>query len=116
MKRDSACIHTRTRLLLTGLPMNRSDIRTLLEFTRKKTIATLDAIAKRPDASAVLAWRPGPGRAHIAWQLMHIAATDDRHLGVRMRGGDPTEPENVRRFAGGRTPGENVPTDDELQW
>jgi uncharacterized damage-inducible protein DinB len=95
--------------------MNRSDIRTLLEFTRKKTLDTLDAIAKRPDAVAVLAWRPGPGRAHIAWQLMHIAATDDRHLTIRMKGGAAAEPENVRRFAGGSTPDDNIPTINEIR-
>jgi len=95
--------------------MNRSDIRTLLEFTRKKTLDTLEAIAKRPDAKEVLAWRPGPGRAHIAWQLMHIAATDDRHLTVRMKGGAAAEPENVRRFAGGSTPDDNIPSTDEIR-
>src|SRR5437870_4482541 len=95
--------------------MTRADIRTFLEFVRKKTLDTLDAIAKRPDAAELLAWRPGPGRAHVAWQLMHIAATDDRHLGVRMRDGDPAEPDNVRRFAGGSTPDENVPSVDEIR-
>src|SRR3954467_918335 len=95
--------------------MTRSDLRTFLEFVRKKTLDTLDAVAKRPDAAELLAWRPGPGRAHIAWQLMHIAATDDRHLGVRMKGGDPADPENVRHFAGGSTPDENVPSVDEIR-
>src|SRR4051812_40136006 len=95
--------------------MTRSDIRSFLEFARKKTMETLDAIAKRPDAAALLAWRPGPGRAHIGWQLMHIAATDDRHLGIRMKGRDPANAEYVRRFAGGSTPDENVPTVDEIR-
>lgn len=95
--------------------MTRADFRMILEFARKRTLDTLDQIAKRPDATAVLGWRPGPGRAHIAWQLMHIAATDDRHLGVRMRGGEPAEPEYVRRFAGGSTVDENVPTADEVR-
>ena len=84
--------------------MTRADIRSFLEFVRKKTLDTLDAIAKRPDATELLGWRPGPGRAHIAWQLMHIAATDDRHLGVRMKGGEAADQELVRRFAGGSTP------------
>src|SRR5262249_37821090 len=70
----------------------------------------LDAIEASPDAAAILAWRPGPGRAHVAWQLMHVAATDDRHLNVRMRGGEATEPEFVRRYAGGSTPDEEVPS------
>lgn len=95
--------------------MTRADFRMILEFARKRTLDTLDLIAKRPDAAAVLGWRPGPGRAHIAWQLMHIAATDDRHLGVRMRGGEPAEPENVRRFAGGSTVDDAVPAADEIR-
>jgi uncharacterized damage-inducible protein DinB len=95
--------------------MTRNDIRQFLEFTRKKTLDTLDTIARRPDAAAVLGWRPGPGRAHIAWQLMHIAATDDRHLGIRMKGGDPANAEYVRRFAGGSTPDDNIPAVDEIR-
>ena len=95
--------------------MTRADIRSFLEFVRKKTLDTLDAIAKRPDATELLGWRPGPGRAHIAWQLMHIAATDDRHLGVRMKGGEAADQELVRRFAGGSTPDENVPTVEEIR-
>lgn len=95
--------------------MSIAIIRQFLEFTRKKTLDTLDTIAKRPDAAAVLAWRPGPGRAHIAWQLMHIAATDDRHLGVRMRLGEPTDAELVKRYAGGSTPDDKVPSVEEIR-
>jgi hypothetical protein len=62
-----------------------------------------------PDPAGALGWRPGPGRAHVAWQLMHVAATDDRHLNVRMRGGEAAEPEFVRRFAGGSTPDDQIP-------
>ena len=46
--------------------MTRADIRTFLEFVRKKTLDTLDAIAKRPDAAELLAGltgRVGVGRA-----------------------------------------------------
>jgi len=95
--------------------MNNADLQSIMEFARKKTLDLLDAIARRPDPAAVLGWRPGPGRAHIAWQLMHVAATDDRHLYVRMKGGEPREPELVRRFAGGSVPDDNVPTIDEVR-
>ena len=60
-------------------------------------------------------WRPGPGRAHIAWQLMHIAATDDRHVHVRMTGGQPHNAEYVRRFAGGSTPDDDIPSLEEIR-
>ncbi len=54
-------------------------------------------------------WTPATGRAHLAWQLMHVAATGDRHLHVRMTGSEPQEPEWVRRFANGSVPDEDIP-------
>ena len=89
--------------------MTSSDFVTLLEFVRGKTRAVIDTIAELPDPVPALKWQPGPGRANIGWQLMHIAATDDRHLHVRMKGGEPLEPDFVKRFAGGSTPDSNVP-------
>jgi len=90
-------------------------MRKQLEFVRKKTLELLDNIAKEPDAAKILAWRPGPGRAHIAWQLMHIGATDDRHVNVRIRGGEASNPEYVRHFAGGSTPDDNIPKVEEIR-
>ena len=95
--------------------MTIADLLEVLDFSRQKTLATLDAIAKLPDPAKALGWRPGPGRAHVAWQLMHIGATDDRHVHMRMTGGQPQEAENVRRFAGGSTPDDNVPSLDEIR-
>ena len=95
--------------------MTFADLIESLDYNRQKTLAFLDALAKQDDAAKVLGWRPGPGRAHIAWQIMHIAATDDRHVHVRMTGGQPQEAENVRRFAGGSTPDDTIPTLDEIR-
>src|SRR5262245_59327247 len=95
--------------------MTFADLIEVLDFNRQKTLALIDTIAKQENPQAALGWRPGPGRAHIAWQLMHIAATDDRHVHVRMTGGQPQEAENVRRFAGGSTPDDNIPTLDEIR-
>ena len=36
-------------------------IKDIWEFIRSRTLATLDDIAKQPDPTAVLGWRPGPG-------------------------------------------------------
>jgi uncharacterized damage-inducible protein DinB len=72
-------------------------------------------VAKLPNPAEALAFRPGPGRAHLAWQLMHIGATDDRHLYTRMRTGQAKEPEYLRRFAFGSVPDENIPTLDEIR-
>ncbi len=95
--------------------MNAADLVNLLELPRRKTLELLDAIARTPDPAAVLGWRPGPGRAHLAWQLMHIAATDDRHLNVRMKGGTARDPERVRRFAGGSVPDDDIPSVEEIR-
>ncbi len=90
--------------------MTTNDLARLLEVSRKRLTDLIDAIAARPDAATVLGWRPGPGRAHLAWQFMHVGATDDRHLNVRMRGGQPVSPEFVQRFAGGSTVDDDIPS------
>jgi uncharacterized damage-inducible protein DinB len=97
--------------------MTTNDLIEMLDFNRSKTLAFIDGLAKVGDVQKALAWRPGPGRAHIAWQLMHIAATDDRHVHVRMGppGGQPDNAELVRRFAGGSTPDDEIPTVDAIK-
>jgi uncharacterized damage-inducible protein DinB len=95
--------------------MTFADLIESLDFNRGKTLAFIETLAKQDNVQKVLGWRPGPGRAHLAWQLMHIAATDDRHVHVRMTGGQPQEPENVRRFAGGSTPDDDIPTLDAIK-
>lgn len=89
--------------------MNKTDLEAMLSLSRRKTLELLNAIETSAAPAAVLGWRPGPGRAHLAWQLMHIAATEDRHLNVRMTGGEPREPDLVQRFAGGSVPDDDVP-------
>lgn len=95
--------------------MTKAALLEFFEFNRKKTLELLDKLAKEPRAQEILGWRPGPGRAHIAWQLMHIAATDDRHVHVRMQGRQPHDESLVKRFAGGSTPDDQIPTLDEIR-
>lgn len=95
--------------------MTPDDLAGMMRFVRVRTTGLLDAVAALPDPAKALGWRPGPGRAHVAWQLMHLAATDDRHLNVRMKGGTAAEPEYVRRFAGGSTPDDDVPPVAEVR-
>lgn len=91
----------------------------VLNFNRQRTLGFVETLAKQDQVAKVLGWRPGSGRAHIAWQLMHIAATDDRHLHVRMHAGpeasQPRNPEYVRRFAGGSTPDDDIPSLEEIR-
>ncbi len=91
------------------------DLKTILstlDFSRDRLLGTLDSIANSGhDVQKVLAWRPGVGRAHIAWQAMHCAATHDKYVNVRMRASEPSDPKLCDAFAGGSTPSDdNVPT------
>jgi uncharacterized damage-inducible protein DinB len=80
-------------------------------FTRHRTLATLDEIEKLPDSQAVLAYRIGPGRAHIGWQLMHIGITEEIFASERLAPDKPGKwTELWPRFRGGSTCDDDVPT------
>lgn len=81
----------------------------LLEYTRTRTLGTLDEVLKQPDPAAVLKWQPGPGRAHIGWQLTHIGITEELTATERLLGTSPAYPDLVPRFKFGSTPDQNVP-------
>jgi uncharacterized damage-inducible protein DinB len=83
------------------------------EFNRGRTLAKLDEIEKLPDPLAVLGWRPG--RAHIAWQLMHIGITEELFATERLLKTVPSYPDLVPRFKGGSTPDDNLPTADRIR-
>jgi hypothetical protein len=92
--------------------MDRDTLVAGLEFARMRLLGTLDAIEKSgQDAGKVLSWRPGLGRAHIAWQAMHCAATHDRYLNAGILHGVVKDQALVANFAGGTTPSDSdVPT------
>jgi uncharacterized damage-inducible protein DinB len=80
------------------------------QFNRGRTLGLLEAIEALPDPQRALAWRPGAGRAHIGWQLMHIAVTEDIFATERLaphKQGLFTE--LWPRFRGGSTPDDHVP-------
>ena len=83
-----------------------------LDFSRMRLLGILDTIEKSgQDPAKVLSWRPGPGRAHIAWQAMHCAATHDRYLNTGILQGSPKDQGLIANFAGGTTPSDsNVPS------
>lgn len=85
------------------------------DFNRTRTLAKLDEIAKLPNSDAVLGWRPGPGRAHIAWQLMHIGVTEELFATERLVGTAPGFADLVPRFRGGSTPDDNIPNADRIR-
>ncbi|MGA2621307.1 MAG: DinB family protein [Thermoguttaceae bacterium] len=82
-----------------------------LEFVRVRTLELLDNIEKEPDPQAILAWRPGPGRAHIGWQLTHVAVTEEIFATERLAPQKEAHWKDLwPRFRGGSTPDDDVPT------
>jgi uncharacterized damage-inducible protein DinB len=82
-----------------------------LEFARVRTLGLLDGIEKESNPQAVFSWRPGPGRAHIGWQLMHIAVTEKLFATERLAPEkEPHWKELWPRFRGGSTPDDDVPS------
>jgi hypothetical protein len=92
--------------------MDKDTLLAEMDFSRARLLAILDTLEKSgQDLAKVLAWRPGPGRAHIAWQAMHCAATHDRYLNVGVMQGSVKDEPLVTNFAGGTTPSDsNIPT------
>ena len=81
------------------------------QFNRQRTLDLLSKIEADPDGAKILAWRPGPGRAHIAWQLMHVGVTEEIFASERLA------PEKTGafqdlwpRFRGGSTPDDDIPS------
>ncbi len=82
-----------------------------LDFARARTLGLLDSIEKEPDPQAVLAWRPGPGRAHIGWQLTHIAVTEELFATERLAPQKEARWKELwQRFRGGSMPDDDVPS------
>jgi len=85
------------------------------DMNRGKTMAKLDEIAKLPSPEAVLGWRPGVGRAHLAWQFLHIGVTEELFATERLIGTAPAFADLVPRFRGGSTPDDQIPTIDRIR-
>jgi uncharacterized damage-inducible protein DinB len=80
------------------------------QFNRTRTIALLDRVEQEANPQDALSWRPGPGRAHIAWQLMHMAITEELFATERLLPEKkPQFADLVPRFRGGSTPDDDIP-------
>jgi hypothetical protein len=83
------------------------------EFNRVRTLALLDKIAADGEARKIVGWRPGTGRAHIAWQLTHLGITEQLFATERLvPGTKPAFADLVPRFKGGSTPDDDIPPVD----
>ena len=85
------------------------------QANRVRTLAVLDTIAELPNPADALGWRPGSGRAHIAWQLMHIGATEEVFATKHILGTPPEDAETIARFRGGSTPDDDIPSVDDIR-
>jgi uncharacterized damage-inducible protein DinB len=85
------------------------------EFNRGRTLDLLAGIEKLPNAQAALAWRPGPGRAHIGWQLMHVGVTEDVFASERLAQKPGKFAGLWPRFRGGSTPDDDVPSVETIR-
>ncbi len=84
-------------------------------LNRTRTLGLLDRIEQENNSSA-LGWRPGPGRAHIGWQVMHIGVTEALFATERLGPDKPRHFEELwPRFRGGSTPDDNIPTAPEIR-
>lgn len=87
-----------------------------IEFNRTRTLGLLSQIEKLPQPAAALGFRPGSGRAHIAWQLMHIGITEELFATVRLTADRTTIfGELAPRFQGGSTPDDQLPSLAEIR-
>jgi hypothetical protein len=84
-------------------------------FIRGRTLDFLANIEKLPEPRRALAWRPGPGRAHIGWQLMHIGVTEDLFASERLAQKGGKFADLWPRFRGGSTPDDDVPSAETIR-
>lgn len=86
------------------------------EFNRTRTLGLLDKLEKDANPTLALGWRPGLGRAHIAWQLMHIGVTEEIFATERLRPEKEAHfTELWPRFRGGSTPDDVIPTAAQIR-
>ena len=80
-------------------------------FNRDRTLDLIKKIEEESDPTAALSWRPGPGRAHIGWQLMHVGLTEEIFATERLAPDKQGAWTDLwPRFRGGSTPDDDVPT------
>src|SRR6188768_2749158 len=86
------------------------------QFNRPRTLGVLEKIEQEKEPQRVLGWRPGPGRAHIAWQLMHIGVTEELFASERLAPHKPGQfLELWPRFRGGSTPDDDIPAPELIR-
>ena len=86
-----------------------------LNFNRNMTLKLLEEIAQSKDPQTALAHQPGPDRAHIGWQIMHIAITEELFASERLRDTSSDLTDWFPHFQKGSIAEDNLPTVDVIQ-
>lgn len=87
-----------------------------MEFNRVRTMGLFDSITKLPDPQSVFAFRPGPGRAHLAWQFLHVGITEEIFASERLGTASDGQWQDLwPRFRGGSTPDDDIPPAETIQ-
>ena len=85
-------------------------------FSRGRLLGLLDEIDKLEKPADALGWRPGEGRAHIAWQLMHVGISEEIFATEWLAAIDKSpHRQNWSRFRGGSTPDDEIPSSAEIR-
>ena len=95
--------------------MHMADLTGLMAYARSRTGELLEAVAATGRADEALRWRPGPGRANLGWQFMHLAATDHRFETLRLQGIPATDTALAGGYGFGSTPNDAPPNLAEIR-
>ncbi|MCB1143242.1 MAG: DinB family protein [Leptospiraceae bacterium] len=84
------------------------------KFTRLRLLALLDTLEKSGHGEEALYWKlpfGEKGRAHIAWQVLHCAATLEKYFHIRLDNSEVVNKELVEHFGSGSVPDTNLKHD-----
>lgn len=87
------------------------------ELNRTRTLDLLDRVLKEPAGEKILGWRAQPGRAHIAWQIMHIGITEELFATERLSPSKTAMFQDlIPRFKGGSVPDDDIPSAEQIRY
>lgn len=85
------------------------------ESNRNRTLSLLEKIAADDPSAESLIWRPGPERAHIAWQLLHIAVTEEIFASELLASSSSRLSKWRDRFCNGSVPEDRTETIEDIR-
>ena len=97
------------------MSIDTATIGQLLELNRTMTLKLLTEISQFDDPQSALAYRPGPQRAHIAWQIMHIAITEELFATDRLRKTASNLTDWFPSYQKGSIADDSIPTVETIQ-